>query len=316
MRMDELAAPANEEVRSGRRALPPQDAGEHLLQLDAEHPPVVRVAAALVGPPDPGVVLPGRARDGRDIDAPAACATCGSAELERDPDVLDTWFSSALWPFATIGWPGDDPRLARYYPGTCSDGPRHHQPVGGADGDDGDRVHGRHPVLGRDRQLDHPGRRRAAHVEVARHRRRPARARRLLRRRRHPLRPAEDELDAGRALLAEGSIAEGAKFANKLWNAARFVVTQADLAVAPAPAGSEPADRWVRSRLAAALRGGRGADRPLRLRGRGEDAVRVRVRLLRLVHRGGQAAPAAAATPMPGATCRRTCSGRSSASCS
>jgi valyl-tRNA synthetase len=53
--------------------------------------------------------------------------------------------------------------------------------------------------------------------------------------------------------FAEGSIAEGAKFANKLWNAARFVVTQADTSVAPAPAGSEPADRWVRSRLAAAL---------------------------------------------------------------
>ena len=52
------------------------------------------------------------------LSEPAACATCGSAELERDPDVLDTWFSSALWPFATLGWPdGDDPRLERYYPG-------------------------------------------------------------------------------------------------------------------------------------------------------------------------------------------------------
>ena len=71
--------------------------------------------------------------------------------------------------------------------------------------------------------LDHPGRRRPAHVEVARHRRRPARARRHLRRRRHPLRPPEDELDPGRALLRRASIAEGAKFANKLWNAARFV---------------------------------------------------------------------------------------------
>ena len=53
--------------------------------------------------------------------------------------------------------------------------------------------------------------------------------------------------------FAEGSIAEGAKFANKLWNAARFVITQADTTVRRAPAGSEPADRWVRSRLAAAL---------------------------------------------------------------
>ncbi len=48
---------------------------------------------------------------------PAACAECGSAELTRDEDVLDTWFSSALWPFATLGWPDDTPELARYYPG-------------------------------------------------------------------------------------------------------------------------------------------------------------------------------------------------------
>jgi valyl-tRNA synthetase len=38
-------------------------------------------------------------------------------ELERDPDVLDTWFSSALWPFSTLGWPQETPELARYYPG-------------------------------------------------------------------------------------------------------------------------------------------------------------------------------------------------------
>ena len=36
--------------------------------------------------------------------------------LERDPDVLDTWFSSALWPFSTLGWPEETPELARYYP--------------------------------------------------------------------------------------------------------------------------------------------------------------------------------------------------------
>jgi valyl-tRNA synthetase len=49
--------------------------------------------------------------------APTACAECGSAELERDTDVLDTWFSAALWPFATLGWPKETPELARYYPG-------------------------------------------------------------------------------------------------------------------------------------------------------------------------------------------------------
>ena len=49
--------------------------------------------------------------------APAECAECGERELERDPDVLDTWFSSALWPYATLGWPERTPELERYYPG-------------------------------------------------------------------------------------------------------------------------------------------------------------------------------------------------------
>ncbi len=50
------------------------------------------------------------------IDTPAACQHCGQATLKQDEDVLDTWFSSALWPFSTLGWPADDPFLARYYP--------------------------------------------------------------------------------------------------------------------------------------------------------------------------------------------------------
>jgi valyl-tRNA synthetase len=48
---------------------------------------------------------------------PEACADCGSAELTRETDVLDTWFSSALWPFATLGWPDETPDLAYFYPG-------------------------------------------------------------------------------------------------------------------------------------------------------------------------------------------------------
>ncbi len=48
---------------------------------------------------------------------PEACAECGQRELRRDEDVLDTWFSSALWPFATLGWPDDTLELRTYYPG-------------------------------------------------------------------------------------------------------------------------------------------------------------------------------------------------------
>ncbi|MFD0617963.1 valine--tRNA ligase [Paenibacillus sp. GCM10027629] len=45
-----------------------------------------------------------------------ACCKCGSANLKQDEDVLDTWFSSALWPFSTLGWPEDTEDLKRYYP--------------------------------------------------------------------------------------------------------------------------------------------------------------------------------------------------------
>ena len=49
-------------------------------------------------------------------DDPAACGTCGSTQLAQDPDVLDTWFSSGLWPFSTLGWPEPTPNLAYFYP--------------------------------------------------------------------------------------------------------------------------------------------------------------------------------------------------------
>jgi valyl-tRNA synthetase len=47
---------------------------------------------------------------------PAACAECGNRELKQSTDVLDTWFSSGLFPFVTLGWPGRTAELARYYP--------------------------------------------------------------------------------------------------------------------------------------------------------------------------------------------------------
>jgi valyl-tRNA synthetase len=50
------------------------------------------------------------------IEEPTACPECGSTALTADPDVLDTWFSSALWPFAIFGWPEDTEDLRRFYP--------------------------------------------------------------------------------------------------------------------------------------------------------------------------------------------------------
>lgn len=48
--------------------------------------------------------------------APEKCSTCGAKELIQDPDVLDTWFSSGLWPFSTLGWPDRTEDLKRFYP--------------------------------------------------------------------------------------------------------------------------------------------------------------------------------------------------------
>lgn len=48
--------------------------------------------------------------------APTACAHCGSKNIEQDPDTLDTWFSSALWPFSTLGWPDETEDYKHYYP--------------------------------------------------------------------------------------------------------------------------------------------------------------------------------------------------------
>ncbi|HEY6871476.1 MAG TPA: valine--tRNA ligase [Geobacteraceae bacterium] len=50
---------------------------------------------------------------------PTACSTCGSDEIRQESDVLDTWFSSALWPFSTMGWPDRTPELAAFYPTSC-----------------------------------------------------------------------------------------------------------------------------------------------------------------------------------------------------
>ncbi|MCD6442424.1 MAG: valine--tRNA ligase [Thermotogae bacterium] len=50
------------------------------------------------------------------IDEPNRCERCGSTNLKQDDDVLDTWFSSALWPFSTFGWPNMTEDLKRYYP--------------------------------------------------------------------------------------------------------------------------------------------------------------------------------------------------------
>jgi valyl-tRNA synthetase len=50
---------------------------------------------------------------------PETCPKCGASGLRQETDVLDTWFSSGLWPFSTMGWPDQTPELAKFYPTSC-----------------------------------------------------------------------------------------------------------------------------------------------------------------------------------------------------
>ena len=71
---------------------------------------------------------------------PDACEVCGrpAAELQQDPDIFDTWFSSGLWPFSTLGWPDDTPDLPPVLPGDGhGDRLRHHLLLGRPDDDAG-----------------------------------------------------------------------------------------------------------------------------------------------------------------------------------
>jgi valyl-tRNA synthetase len=66
--------------------------------------------------PDGTWIIPREARPIVAKTQPPLCPVCGGTDFIRDPDVLDTWFSSALWPFSTLGWPEHTPELNTYYP--------------------------------------------------------------------------------------------------------------------------------------------------------------------------------------------------------
>ena len=59
---------------------------------------------------------PGCAEQWASVDEPTRCPSCDSTEFHQDPDVLDTWFSSGLWPFSTLGWPDETQDMQMFYP--------------------------------------------------------------------------------------------------------------------------------------------------------------------------------------------------------
>ncbi len=181
----------------------------------------------------------------------------------QDSDVLDTWFSSALWPFSTLGWPDDTPDLRAFYPTSVA----------------GDRL--RHPVLlGRPDDDVRPvrdGRRgpdnRCRSAQVALHGLvRDKFGKKMSKSRGNTVDPLDwiDRFgaDATRFTLARGAspggdvavseewVAGARNFCNKLWNATRFALINGAVAGRRLPArqaGCRVPDRWILSRLAAVI---------------------------------------------------------------
>jgi valyl-tRNA synthetase len=184
------------------------------------------------------------------VEEPSACAECGSGELVRSTDVLDTWFSSALWPFATLGWPDDTPDLRAFYPGDLQTTAReiirlweNRMIFCGLE------VLGEVPfrdVLIHSTVLARDGRRMSKSLGTG-------------------IDPVEiidvHGADAVRYGLlkmsstqdvrfSDGFVEEGRKLANKLWNVARLILANAGDAL-PAERPRELEERWILARLSA-----------------------------------------------------------------
>ena len=185
------------------------------------------------------------------IDTPSACAECGSSELTRESDVLDTWFSAALWPFATLGWPDETSELARYYPGDVSSTAReiirlweNRMIFSGLE------LLGEVPftdVIIHSTVLAPDGRRMAKSLGTGI----------------DPMEPIEKHgADATRYGLLKisstqdvrfsyGAIEEGRKLANKLWNVSRLILQNAE-EVEPVARPRDLEERWILARIDAA----------------------------------------------------------------
>jgi valyl-tRNA synthetase len=118
-RMDELKRPALEALRERRVRYHPES--QHRYAIDSlENAPDWNISRQIWWGHQLPVWECPDAHLTVDEDEPEGCAECASRELTRSEDVLDTWFSSALWPFAILGWPDATPELDAWYPGTLN----------------------------------------------------------------------------------------------------------------------------------------------------------------------------------------------------
>lgn len=187
-------------------------------------------------------------------DRPEACPACGGSELFQDPDVLDTWFSSALWPHSTLGWPEDTEDLSYFYPGSVLETgydilffwvarmimmglentgkiPFHHVYLHGLIRDE----HGAKMSKTRGNVIDPINAIDSYGTDALRFALTTGNA------------PGND------MRLSEGKLGASRNFINKVWNATRYVLTtlsesqNADGWMAPTPVHRQ--DRWIISRL-------------------------------------------------------------------
>ncbi len=181
-----------------------------------------------------------------------ACPTCGGA-VRQDPDVLDTWFSSALWPFATLGWPDETPELDYFYPTNVLSTARDILFLWVA----------RMIMQGLKFAGDIPYTDVIIHPTVFN-----AEGKRMSKSLGTGVDPLDlmkhygaDGMRFGLMLQTTGSqdikfaeekLASSRNFANKIWNASRFVLMNVGDSYVPGPPVAETvADRWILSRLAA-----------------------------------------------------------------
>ena len=245
--MDELAKPALEALRDRRVRYHPES--QHRFAIASlEHAPDWCVSRQLWWGHQLPIWYCGDGHLTVQVGEPAACAECGSSELTRDPDVLDTWFSSALWPFATLGWPAETPELARYYPGNVSSTAReiirlweNRMIFSGLE------LLGEAPftdVIIHSTVLAADGRRMSKSLGTGL----------------DPMEPIEEHgADATRYGLLKnsstqdvrysiGAIEEGRKLANKLWNVSRLILQRArDIGPVAVPRDLE--ERWILARI-------------------------------------------------------------------
>ncbi len=259
MRMAELAAPAAAAAREGRiRFHPPQFGSQYLGWLEGLRDWCISRQLWL-GHRIP-VATCGQGHVFAFVEEPERCPECQDAALTFDPDVLDTWFSSSLWPFAILGWPEPTPEMARFYPTSVLSTAR-------------DIIYlwvARMVIMGLRFTADLPFPDVIFHATIL-----GADGARQSKSRGNVVDPLEmverhgaDALRGWGAAVAMGTqdarfdetrLDGYARFANKLWNMARLLhlahfpegTGRIPLAEPPPPSELELADRWILSRLRA-----------------------------------------------------------------